>query len=660
MSNLGSERVTDTPLLTAPRRSAGLAAALATLLSALLILSGVALSTARYHGRDYRADEVNTIHAGVVLNAAETAQWIAQQASHPAGWRILAVYWVKLAGVTEGATRWLSALCAMLTLALVYRLGADLFDRRTGLTALFLLGTAPFFIFYMREFRPYALLALTSAGLLLSFLRWVRRPTFARALLFVAFGVIALQTHYFAAYILAGQVIAFPLLVRWDRGRYLRALGLFAAIALSFAAWLLPVLHRFMFRGGKTYAAPSNWDTLALIHDELQIAPLALGELLLIAALLLPVGLWGRSRGEATLFRGGEAWRKRYVLLVPLIALTAAFIANAWMSSITTRNLIILLPPLAVLLAFALRRMPWQAQVAVVALVALPALKDFRAYRESVPYKETVAFVAPNYQPGDHFLVSGIKEPRELAYYFFDRLEPRPQNGNMYFVGYLTKELPQAEHLQHRVLTPEPEYLAEFADFLADAGRVWYIYGDEQLILRNVGPFLDVLHENFALHRAGTALGDRRTYYLREYRRIPDDLREQVHFGEAISLQGWDLPDGVAVRACQDVPFESWWRALDAPGADLGIGLVLADASGQGVAKVDAGPSGARTIDWGAGTYHLDGRTLTVPCDLPPGDYPLLIGLHDLVTAEALPAFTPDGAPTGASLHYLTTLTVTP
>jgi len=652
--------VTDTPSLAVSRRSAGLAAALATLLAAVLILGAVALAAARFHERNYRADEVNTVHAGVVLNAAETAQWIAQQASHPAGWRILGVYWVKLVGVTEGATRWLSVLFTMLTLALVYRLGADLFDRRTGLAALFLLGTAPFFIFYMHEFRPYSLLALASAGLLLSFLRWVRRPTFARALLFVAFGVTALQTHYFAAYILAGQVITFALLVRWDRGRYLRAFGLFAAIALSFTSWLLPLIHRFMFRGGKTYALPSNWDTLALIHDELQIAPQALGQLLLIAALLLPVGVWGRSRRESTIFRGGPEWRKRYVLLVPLIALAAAFIANTLMSSITTRNLIGLLPPLAVLLAFALRRMPWQAQVAIVALIALPALKDFRAYRESVPYKETVAFVAPNYQPDDHFLVSGIKEPRELAYYFFDRLEPRPQNGNMYFVGYLTKELPQAEHLQHRVLTPEPGYLAEFADFLDDAGRVWYIYGTEQLILQNVGPFLDILQKDFALYRAETVLGDRRTYYLREYRRIPTDLREQVHFGEAISLQGWNLPDGVAVRACQDVPFESWWRALDAPGVDLGIGLVLADASGQGVAKVDAEPSGARTIDWEAGTYHLDGRTLTVPCDLPPGDYPLLIGLHDLVSAEPLPAFTPDGAPTGASLVYLTTLRVMP
>ena len=80
----------------------------------------------------------------------------------------------------------------------------------------------------------------------------------------------------------------------------------------------------------------------------------------------------------------------------------------------------------------------------------------------------------------------------------------------------------------------------------------------------------------------------------------------------------------------------------------------------QAVARTDAEPSGARTIDWDASTYHLDGRTLFIPCDLPPGDYPLLVGLHDLLTAEPLPAFTPDGSPAGSNLAYLTTLRVTP
>ena len=624
---------------------------------ALLTLLAVTIPTVRFHERNYHIDEINTVHAGVMLNVAETAQWMAASGVHPAGWRILGVYWVKLVGLSESATRWLSALCTMLTLALVYRLGADLFDRRVGLYALFLLGTAPLALFYMHEFRPYAALALVTAGLLLSFLRWLRCQCFRYALLFVLFGVAALQTHYFAAYVLVGLALTFVVLVRWERGRYLRAFGLFAAIALSFTAWLLPLIHNLMFRGPRGYTLPTNWHTLAAIHDELQLVPHALGQLLLLVAVLLPAGKHYPPHPWQQFFRLGTEWRKGYLLVMPGVVLIITFVLNLWKGSLTTRNLIVLLPPLVVLLAFALRRLPWQAQAAIIVLIAAPALTDFRAYREGAPYRQMVDFIAPHYQPDDRFLVTGIHEPRPLAFYLFDWLPARPDKSNMYFVGYPVYQLRRIEDLENLIPTPEPEALANFAASLAGAQRLWYLYGTEEREL--ITPFLEILHRDFALYRIGLATTDL-TYHFREYRRLPAELRDLAHFGEAISLQGWHLPDGVTVCACQEVPFESWWYALDAPGADLGIGLVLADANGQGVAKVDAEPSGARTLDWAADTYHLDGRTLSVPCDLPPGDYPLLIGMFDMVSAEPLPVSAPDGALTGSTLYYLTTLTVMP
>ncbi len=623
-------------------------------LVSLLLLFAVTVPTIHFHGRNYRADEINTAHAGMVLNASETAQWIARNAVHPPGWRILGVYWVKLVGASEEATRWLSALCTMLTLALVYRLGADLFDRSTGLFAVFLLGTAPLALFYMREFRPYAALTLVTAGLLLTFLRWVRRPRFGYALLFVLFGIAALQTHYFAAYLLGGLALAFLILVRWDRGRYLRAFGLFAAVALSFTSWMPPLLVRLLFRRGIDYAQPSSWDSLVLIQDELQIVPHGLGQLLLLVALLLPVGARFAGQQQTQVFRFGAEWRKGYVLLVPLFALVMASGMNAFKSSLTTRNLIILLPPLAVLLAFALRSLRWQAQVAIVALVAVSALTQFRVFRPSPPYREVLAFVEPTHQPDDRFLI-GISKGHWLAYYLFDRLPSRPDERSMYMPRH---SMDKILRLERSPVGPEPEALAYFTELLTGTPRVWYLHGAKHEDI--VEPFLDLVQADFALYRSGMAISDRSTFYMDEYRRLPDDLRDLAHFGAAISLQGWRLPDGVSVRACQAVPFESWWRALDAPGAELGIGLVLADASGQGVAKVDAEPSGARTIDWGAGTYHLDGRVLDIPCDLPPGEYPLLIGLHDVISTEPLPVLSADGAPVGSTLHYLTTLEVRP
>ncbi len=498
------------------------------LLVAVLILISVTIPTFRFRDRNYHSDEVNTVHAGVMLDVVETAQWMAEGGIHPAGWRILGVYWVKLVGVTEGATRWLSALCTMLTLALVYRLGADLFDQRTGLYALFLLGTAPFALFYMREFRPYPALALLTTGLLLSFLRWMRRPRFSYALLFVLFGVAALQTHYFAAYILAGLALTFLVLVRWERGRYLRAFGLFAAIALSFTAWLLPVIRGLVSRGPRGYTLPTNWDTLAMVHDELQLAPPALGQLLLLVALLLPVGAYYADRRDDRIFRFGRGGCKGYVLLVPLFVLAIAFAINTWKVSITTRNLIVLLPPLTVLLAFALRRLPWQAQMAIVALIAFPALTDFRSYRPGAPYKETLAFIAPHYQPDDRFLVTGIHERVRWLSTSSTGCPPAPTSATCSLS--LSGLINSADRAQ-MIPTPEPEALAGFADSLADAQRLWYVYGNEDKDL--IDPFLDILQTDFALYRIGLAIPDS-IYHFRgfhEYRRIPDDLRDLAHFG---------------------------------------------------------------------------------------------------------------------------------
>nr|MBP8974589.1 glycosyltransferase family 39 protein [Anaerolineae bacterium] len=264
------------------------------LLAAALLLALTALHTYHFHGRNFREDEIYTVHAAQIMDTSEVVQWIGTGGVHPAGWRVIAVWWVQAlgeAGLTEPVVRHFSTLVTLLALALVWRLGADLGGWAVGGYAAFVLGTLPFAQFYMGEFRPYGALVLVTAGSTLALLRWVRRPTFARALLFVIFGVAALQTHYYAGYALAGLAVAFGLLVRWERGLYLRALGLFVAIGLSFSAWLLPLAHRFLVGGGGvTYAMPSDWRFFRQLHDQMMLEPVAMGRLLLIVGALVVLG----------------------------------------------------------------------------------------------------------------------------------------------------------------------------------------------------------------------------------------------------------------------------------------------------------------------------------------------------------------------------------
>ncbi len=637
------------------------------LLAAVLLLAVVALHMSHFRERDFREDEIYTVHAAQIMNTSEVVQWIGTGGVHPAGWRIIAVWWVQLfgeAGKTEPVVRYFSTLVTLLALALVWRLGADLFGWPLGGYAAFVLGTLPFAQFFMGEFRPYGALVLVTAGLTLTLLRWVRRPDFAHALCFVGMGVAALQTHYFAAYVLAGLAVAFLLLVRWERGLYLRAFGLFAAIGLSFTSWLLPLVHRFVVgAGGVTYALPSDRGFFRGLHDQMMLEPVAIGRLLLFVGALAILGAgvagWGRHEpGAAGRFRFGAGGPALTLLIVPGVALALAFVANRFAAgSATPRNLIILVPYLALVAAVGLQRLPWQARLAAILLLTYPALTEFRTYRANAPYRELVAFMAPTYQPGDR-VVAHVMDYRAstqvLAYYLADRLPGSLDRAHILHIGGSSHRFP-FDPIATQVLTSDAAALADFAHFVDGAERVWLIMYSRTALL---DPFLEILARDFADVRRAVLRNDTNVYEIVEYRRIPDDLGDVARFGQAIRLRGWSLPDGVAVRACQPVPFESWWYAADAPGADLGIGLVLADSSGQGVARADAKPSGILTAQWAADTHHLDGRTLHIPCDLQPGEYSLLIGMHDLISAEALPAFAPDGGPLPSSLVYLTTLVV--
>ncbi len=68
--------------------------------------------------------------------------------------------WITLFGPSEFSARALSALCGVLTVALVYWIGHEAFDRATGLWAAWLCAVSPVLVYYSREVRMYAALVL--------------------------------------------------------------------------------------------------------------------------------------------------------------------------------------------------------------------------------------------------------------------------------------------------------------------------------------------------------------------------------------------------------------------------------------------------------------------------------------------------------------------
>lgn len=454
---------------------------------ALLIVGALALQAFQFSGRNYRDDEIRTVHAGLTMSPSEVVQWMSVDI-HPPFWRVLGALWVGAFGPAEVIVRFQSTLFAALALALMVRHTEDLFDRQTALLAAFLLATHAVFIFYAHEFRPYAALLMWVLALHLFFVRWLRTRRYLYAVLYVLSAAAALYTHFFALYAIAGQAVALLILVRWDRRVYLWAFGLWLAILLAFSGWIPSFLHSFLVTkpGGIGYSLPlDDPGTSGLLYDTLQVRPYELGDLFAAVGLLLPLTLVLGRRSparESARFRFGLAWRKWYWVIVGATVIVAALVTDSTITKVVTqRNFIVMLPGVILMAALGLRALPWQAVLVALPLLLNPAVRNFVDFQSNQPYQEVRAFIAQNYAPHSPVIVSvdrGTGRYFAYDYYLMDTLPGQITNADFFnlTLGGPPVNLPDTR-LSH-VTDDSPARLAEFATLLTGASQVYWISSD--------------------------------------------------------------------------------------------------------------------------------------------------------------------------------------
>ena len=92
-----------------------------------------------------------------------------------------------------------------------------------------------------------------------------------------------------------------------------------------------------------------------------------------------------------------------------------------------------------------------------------------------------------------------------------------------------------------------------------------------------------------------------------------------------------------------------YWQALTEMDTPYTVFVHLLDAQERVVVGHDGEPvDGARpTTGWVPGEYIADGHSLTLPADLPPGDYVIEVGLYDagVPAMPRLPVLDEEGRP---------------
>lgn len=507
----------------------------------VMALLVVWVQTIRFDDQNYREDEINTVHGVQVLSYAEIAQWLALEGTHPPGWRWTYKFWIDAFGSSPDITRFQSTLLTLLGMALIYRLGADLFDHQVGFLALCLLGLQPFFHWHTHEVRPYAMLLMWTAAMHVVFLHWLRHQTWPYALGFVVCGVLGFQTHYFMAYVVAAQALVALTLIRYEKLTYWRGFGLHVAIGLSFTAWVLPILY------GAFVARPKgiNYDFLLRTNPEgirtflqnMQFLPV-----LFLPALLIPMASVYTYRVQRitpmdTRWRVGEEWPRWYAIGLAVGMIVLPFMMGLLINHVTDRNMIIITPILGVLGDYLLRALTPRWRIGAVGSIVGIGLFVFHPYYQNVPYQSMFDFMARDFEPQTDVVVTTISRANagttEMVYMMIEEWQGEGFEKTQIFsiaeTYVFARQLRDPDPLANLYEDTTPETLAAFDMFLADHGHFWYItytweefYGISALARFYEGriscDFVEVQRRDFPVDHRGKHLG---TYTVIEFERRP-------------------------------------------------------------------------------------------------------------------------------------------
>ncbi len=190
----------------ARERSRGLARTrglgLTELVIALTVLGGI-LRFATLDVQSIWSDEAATVIL-VQRGLGGLLRHISSSETTPPLYFVLAWGWTKVFGTSVFAYRSLSALAGTLTIPVVYLAGREI-STRVGVWAAALTTVSPVMYYYSQEARSYALLILFSAGALLFWQRALKRPSTGSLGGWAAMSILALLTHYFAAFLFIAQ-----------------------------------------------------------------------------------------------------------------------------------------------------------------------------------------------------------------------------------------------------------------------------------------------------------------------------------------------------------------------------------------------------------------------------------------------------------------------
>jgi hypothetical protein len=244
-----------------------------------------------------------------------------------------------------------------------------------------------------------------------------------------------------------------------------------------------------------------------------------------------------------------------------------------------------------------------------------------------------------------------------LRDFFFGDIPPdqfihiAPSTGAM-----IVTDIQNSPRPPHLFLGDTPESHEAMKMFLTDKNGAWYVVrpplyqgealpafrGDLEAVFVPAGYF--ITPENIQVTR-----------YIR-----PFETTNIATFGGNITLLGYQFVGDADFGACDTITLQTAWQANPIPQTPIQLSLALTDYPiTRAVMNIDAPVSPISIQFWEVDKPYYDERYLTIPCDLPSGEYALTITLYGISDGgEILPNLTVGNTDLDVERHLLVIIKV--
>jgi mannosyltransferase len=395
---------------------------------------------------------------------------------HPLLYYFLLHGWIELVGGSPFAARFLSVALGTVAVAILWRLAAWCFDRRTGLVVGLLAAMNPFHVAYSQEARMYALLGLAAVMATWSLLQALEEGHFRWWSLYAVLAAITLYAHNLGAFVLLALNVLVVARRRWWRHLPTLALADLGALAI-FSPWLMWVLPgQVGFVGRNYWLTPPGMEELVratmlpvlTFYEPALLWLLGMGLFVSLALLVLLVLQVWRTRSRA----GWFLW----LCWVPILSFT---LVSYWRPVYLERALLpsALFYLVAVGWLLAQGGLPRPLRLGLAALLVIATTGSLAVHYTYAgfprpPFQEAVAYLQDHIGPTDIVI-----HTNKLTYFPMHAYDPD-------LPGIFLADLPGSP--QDTLALPTQEALGIFAaptiaDGVGEAERVWLVYFSREI-----------------------------------------------------------------------------------------------------------------------------------------------------------------------------------